>query len=94
MNNRTAFGEIPNTPNVVIKNPDVRLWVGGVLYALSLLAAIAALFFSFFPELGSDVSMRSVSFMNALVALLAGAFGLIVTTPNVPRPTPSDHVEP
>lgn len=76
-----------STPNVVIKNPDIRLWLGGSLFAISLLAAIAALFFSFFPELvaETDIPMRAVAFVNALVSLLSSAFGLVVSTPNVPR---------
>lgn len=85
-NLRTGFGEISNTPDVVIKNRSIRLWLGAALFTLSLLTGIAALFFNFFPELayGTDIPMRAIGFANAVGSLLAGAFGIIVTTPNVP----------
>lgn len=78
---------IENTPNVVIKNPNTRTVISIVLFALSLLAAIAALFFLWFPEatLGSDIPTRAIGFVNALVSLLASVFGLTVLVPNIPR---------
>lgn len=77
---------ITDTPDVIIKNRNVRLWLGVLLFAASLLTGIAALFFNFFPELayGTDIPTRVIGFVNAVGSLLAGVFGLIVTTPNVP----------
>lgn len=82
-NQRTAFGD---TPDVVIKNRSIRLWLGVALFTLSLLTGIAALFFSFFPELayGTDIPTRVIGFVNGVGSILAGAFGIVVTTPNVP----------
>jgi len=84
--NRTAFGEVSNTPNVVIENTNVRLWLGAALFIVSLLTGIAALFFNFFPELayGTDIPTRVIGFINSVASILAGAFGIVVTTPNVP----------
>ena len=76
-----------NTPNVVIKNPDVRLSLSVILFGISLLAAVAALFFMWFPEVanGTDIPTRAIGFANALVSLLSSAFGLSVLVPNIPR---------
>lgn len=78
---------IDNTPNVVIKNSDVRFWTGAALFGIGLLTAIAALFYSFFPELvgEAEIPTRAIAFVNAVVSLLSNAFGLVVSTPNVPR---------
>lgn len=75
------------TPNVVIRNPDTRRKAGVTLYIVALIAGLAGLFFAFFPEaaFGTDIPTRAVAFVNAAVSLLAGGFGLIVSTPNVPR---------
>lgn len=85
-NERSAFGDVSNTPDVVISNRSIRLWLGAALFALALLTGIAGLFFNFFPEVanGTDIPMRAIGFANAVGSLLAGAFGIIVTTPNVP----------
>lgn len=74
------------TPNVVVSNSDTRRKIGNALWILSLLAGVVALFFAFFPEaaFGTDLPTRVVAFINALVSLLAGAFGLIVVRPNTP----------
>lgn len=76
------------TPNVVVSNPDTRRRLGIALYVVALLAGLAGLFFAFFPEaaFGTDIPTRAIAFVNAAVSLLAGGFGLIVTTPNVPKP--------
>lgn len=88
-NERTGFGEIPSeiTPNVVVPNPKARRQIGIVLYLVSLAAGIAALLFLFFPELayGTDIPTRAIAFVNAVVSLVSGAFGLTVTIPNVPK---------
>lgn len=78
---------IDSTPDVIIKNRNVRLWAGVVLFTISLLTGIAAMFFNFFPELAydTDIPTRVIGFINAVGSLLAGAFGIVVTTPNVPR---------
>ena len=78
---------IDNTPNVVIKNPTTRLAVSITLFAISLLAAVAALFLLWFPEAtqGSDIPTRAIGFANALVSLLASVFGLSVLVPNIPK---------
>lgn len=75
------------TPNVgLIKNPKARKWVGGILNGLAIFAAVVMLFLLFFPEveIGDEVLNRAVQFVNALVLLLSGSFGIVVTLPNVP----------
>lgn len=76
-----------NTPNIVVKNPDIRMGLSIFLFGLSVLAAVAALFFLWFPEAtyGSDIPTRAIGFTNALVSLLSGIFGLSVLVPNIPR---------
>lgn len=78
-------GSISITPNEVIKNPDTRRALGKALYIVSLVAGVAALFFASFPEFGGDVANRALLFITSAVTLVSGAFGLTVTTPNVPR---------
>lgn len=75
------------TPNVVIPDPRVRRGIGVALYCMSLLAGVAALFFAFFPEasMGTDIPDRAIAFTIALVSLLSGGFGLVVTAPNIPK---------
>ena len=75
------------TPNVVVQNSDTRRQIGTVLWYLSLAAGVVALFFAFFPEaaFGTDVPVRAVAFINALVSLGAGSFGLAVVRPNTPH---------
>lgn len=75
------------TPNTVVSNSDTRRKIGNALWILSLAAGVLALFFAFFPEaaFGTDIPTRVVAFINALVSLLAGAFGLIVVRPNTPK---------
>lgn len=70
----------------VISNGDTRRQIGNTLWALSLLAGVVALFILFFPEVefGTDYITRAVAFVNALVSLLAGAFGFAVVRPNTP----------
>lgn len=74
------------TPNTVIPNPDTRRRIGNVLWVLSLVAGVAALFFAFFPEaaFGTDLPDRIVAFVNALVSLVAGTFGIVVVRANTP----------
>lgn len=70
----------------VITNGDTRRKIGNALWALSILAGVVALFILFFPEVefGTDYVTRAVAFVNALVSLLAGAFGFAVVRPNTP----------
>lgn len=72
------------TPNVVVSNPNVRKTIGFVLYVISILAGLVALFLLFFPEVGGDVANRALQFVTAAISFISGAFGLGVTTPNVP----------
>lgn len=84
---------IAETPNVVIKNPEIRVWLGGVLYGLSFIAGLASLVVIAFPELthDSDVPMRAIALVNSIVSFTAGAFGIVVTTPNVPTALGKRH---
>lgn len=76
-----------STPNVVIHDPNIRLTLSVALFGISLLAAVAALFFLWFPEVaaGTDIPTRAIGFTNALVSLLSSVFGLSVLVPNIPR---------
>lgn len=78
---------IDNTPNVVIKNSDIRMGLSIGLFASSLLAGIASLFFMYFPELAmnTDIPTRAIGFVNGTISLVSGAFGLSVIVPNIPR---------
>jgi hypothetical protein len=76
-----------DTPNVVVSNPTARKVIGAALYTLALLSGIASIVLGFWPELASiepDPS-RVIATVNAIVSLLAGAFGFVVTIPNVPK---------
>lgn len=73
------------TPNVVVSNPDIRRYAGVVLYVVAILAGLSSLFFGVFPEVGGDVASRALVFVNAAVSFLSGAFGIVVTLPNVPK---------
>lgn len=74
------------TPNVVIPNADVRRWLGAALYIISVLTGIAALLFAYFPGLAdAELTTSLIGFVNAAVSLVSGAFGLVVTLPNVPK---------
>lgn len=74
------------TPNVVMPNPNSRRRLGNVLWVVSILVGVAALFFQFFPEaaLGTDVPTRAIAFANSVVSLVTGAFGLVLVRPNTP----------
>ena len=76
-------------PGSVIADARIRRGIGVALYLVSLLAGVAALIFAFFPELaqGTDIPARAIGLINGVVSLLSGAFGLVVTVPNVPRPS-------
>ena len=79
---------LPNeTPNVRIEDPDVRRSLSKTLFFVTILSGIAALFFQFFPEaaFGTDLPTRAISFVNAVVSLVSGAFGLSVLVPNIPK---------
>ena len=79
---------LPNeTPNVRIEDPDVRRSLSKTLFFVTILTGIAALFFQFFPEaaFGTDIPTRAISFINAVVSLVSGAFGLSVLVPNIPK---------
>lgn len=78
---------IDMTPDKVIPNRDVRRHLGTVLYVLAFLAGVAALFLGFFPEFdaANNVLIRVIAFVNATISLASGAFGLVVTIPNVPK---------
>ena len=79
---------LPNeTPNVRIEDPDVRRSLSKTLFFITILSGIAALFFQFFPEaaFGTDLPTRAISFVNAVVSLVSGAFGLSVLVPNIPK---------
>jgi len=60
-------------PGAVIADPRIRRGLGLALYLLSLLAGIAALTFSFFPELaqGTDIPSRAIGLANGVVSLLS-----------------------
>lgn len=75
------------SPGAVIADPRIRRGIGVTLYLVSLLGGVAALTFSFFPEFaqGTDIPARAIGLLNGVVSLLSGAFGLVVTVPNVPR---------
>ena len=75
------------TPNVVIEDPAKRRKLTSILGGVSLGVAVVALFFTFFPEaaFGSDVPDRAVQFVNSLVLLISGWYGLAVTRPNTPK---------
>lgn len=79
--------EVPaQTPNVVVHNPRIRFWLGAVLFALSFIAAVVAMFLGFFPEAAStDIPVRAIAFINAFVSFAASTFGIVVVLPNVPR---------
>ena len=79
---------LPNeTPNVRIEDPNVRRSLSKTLFFTTILSGIAALFFQFFPEaaFGTDLPTRAISFVNAVVSLVSGAFGLSVLVPNIPK---------
>ena len=79
---------LPNeTPNVRIEDPGVRRSLSKTLFFVTILSGIAALFFQFFPEaaFGTDIPTRAISFVNAVVSLVSGAFGLSVLVPNIPK---------
>ena len=79
---------LPNeTPNVRIEDPDVRRSLSKTLFFVTILSGIAALFFQFFPEaaFGTDLPTRAISFVNAVVSLVSGAFGLSILVPNIPK---------
>ena len=79
---------LPNeTPNVRIEDPNVRRSLSKTLFFITILSGIAALFFQFFPEaaFGTDLPTRAISFVNAVVSLVSGAFGLSVLVPNIPK---------
>lgn len=79
---------LPNeTPNVRIEDPDTRRSLSKTLFFVTILTGIAALFFQFFPEaaFGTDIPTRAISFINAVVSLVSGAFGLSVLVPNIPK---------
>ena len=88
MSTRAEIKQNTETPDLVIKNRNTRAYGGGFLYIVSLIAAIAALVFQIFPELlyGTDIGLRAITLVNAVVSLLAGSFGIAVSTPNVPKP--------
>ncbi|AXQ52890.1 hypothetical protein SEA_NEFERTHENA_26 [Microbacterium phage Neferthena] len=75
------------TPNVGIPDPDTRRTLQNWLGYVSLGVAIVAMFFTFFPEVafGSDIPDRAVQFVNSLVLLISGTYGLTVTRPNIPK---------
>lgn len=82
---RHAAPEI--TPNVVIQNSNVRLWIGIALYVLLFLIGTASLALAFFPEIefGNDMLARLIAFGTAFITYAASVFGIAVTTPNIPR---------
>ena len=75
------------TPNVRIEDPDTRRSLAKTLFFITILTGIASLFFQFFPEaaFGTDIPTRAISFVNAVVSLVSGAFGLSVLVPNIPK---------
>lgn len=79
--------EPTDTPNVVIESPTARRALTNTLGIVSIISAVAALFFSFFPEaaFGTDVPLRAIGFANGVVSLLAGTYNLAVVRPNIPK---------
>ena len=75
------------TPNVGIEDPDTRRLLAKTLFFITILTGISSLFFQFFPEaaFGTDIPTRAISFVNAVVSLVSGAFGLSVLVPNIPK---------
>lgn len=75
------------TPNVVVSNSDTRRRLGNVLWIISLVVGVFALFFAFFPEVafGTDIPSRAIAFVNGVISLVTGAFGLVLVRPNTPR---------
>lgn len=75
------------TPNKVITDPAKRRTLGLTLYVLLFVAAAAQLVLVVFPELtfGTDYPTRAILLITSLVTLTGGFFGVVVTTPNVPK---------
>ena len=70
------------TPNVVIQNPKVRFGANVVIGSLAIVIPTAVVVDLAAPEF--DISAYTTPAMAGLL-FLAGLFGIVVTTPNVPR---------
>lgn len=77
-----SFAYTSATPNVVVQNPRVRFHAGIVLGIASLVTSSAVVLDVSSPALEWSAVTTPAA---ALVLFLGGAFGLGVTTPNVPR---------
>lgn len=74
--------EPSQTPNVVVSDPRVRKVANIVLGAAGLVLGSLVVF----DGASADLDFSSVlAPAFAVYSFLAGAFGLIVTTPNVPK---------
>jgi len=69
------------TPNVVVKNPTVRVVAGIVLGAVGLILGTAVVVDASLPEV--DITAWTDPIMAGYI-YLSSAFGLAVTVPNVP----------
>jgi len=72
------------TPNEIIKNPNTRWWLGAILHFVALTAAIGTLALIFFPEISSDLAIRIIASVNAVIMLIGSFIGIGVTLPNIP----------
>ncbi len=73
------------TPNVVIANPSIRKGFGAALYVVSVLTGLASIVTLAYPEAAGFDVPKLIGVINACVSFLTGAFGLVVTLPNVPK---------
>jgi hypothetical protein len=83
---KTVLDSVDITPNLKIENPNTRSTIQAWLGYVSLGVAVVALFFVFFPEaaFGSSIPDRAIQFVNSLVLMISGYYGLSVTRPNIP----------
>lgn len=70
------------TPNVVIENPTLRKRLGIALYIIAVVTGVVSFVLSGI-DLPVDIDFWSARILGA-ISIISGAFGLGVTTPNVP----------
>ena len=78
------------TPNVVVSNPIVRKTMGVVISSAAVIVPAAIVLDVNTPLV--DWSAWTTPAM-AVTSFLAGVFGLVVTTPNVPRVTAASSAD-
>ena len=74
-----------DTPNVVIESPTVRKGLGAALYIVSVLTGLASIITIAYPDVAGFDVPKLITVINAAISFLTGAFGLVVTLPNVPK---------